>query len=82
MWPQFTLLGQSLGSMYLAWEAMSKLIPDLYIGEIQLALPMKLADIRITKILWVTLSLFMLSPYWRGFRLARMSTIQQSALIC
>ncbi|KAI0783434.1 mannosyltransferase [Abortiporus biennis] len=30
-WPRFTLLGQSLGSMYLAWEAMSKLIPDLYI---------------------------------------------------
>ncbi|THH09587.1 hypothetical protein EW146_g8649 [Bondarzewia mesenterica] len=31
-WPRFTLLGQSIGSMYLAWEAMSKLIPDLYIG--------------------------------------------------
>ncbi|KAJ3764017.1 mannosyltransferase [Lentinula raphanica] len=30
-WKYFTLLGQSLGSMYLAWEAMSKLIPDLYI---------------------------------------------------
>lgn len=30
-WPRFTLLGQSLGSMYLAWEAMSLLIPDLYI---------------------------------------------------
>ncbi|KAF8955260.1 mannosyltransferase [Flammula alnicola] len=30
-WPRFTLLGQSLGSMYLAWESMSKLIPDLYI---------------------------------------------------
>ncbi|ETW82230.1 glycosyltransferase family 4 protein [Heterobasidion irregulare TC 32-1] len=30
-WPRFTLLGQSVGSMYLAWEAMSKLIPDLYI---------------------------------------------------
>ncbi|KIM43076.1 glycosyltransferase family 4 protein, partial [Hebeloma cylindrosporum] len=30
-WPRFTLLGQSLGSMYLAWEAMSKLVPDLYI---------------------------------------------------
>jgi len=30
-WPRFTLLGQSLGSMYMAWEAMSKLIPDLYI---------------------------------------------------
>lgn len=31
-WPRFTLLGQSIGSMYLAWEAMSKLVPDLYIG--------------------------------------------------
>ena len=31
-WPRFTLLGQSIGSMALAWEAMSKLIPDLYIG--------------------------------------------------
>lgn len=30
-WPRFTLLGQSIGSMYLAWEAMSFLIPDLYI---------------------------------------------------
>ncbi|PPR02779.1 hypothetical protein CVT26_009431 [Gymnopilus dilepis] len=33
-WPRFTLLGQSLGSMYLAWEAMSMLIPDLYIGRV------------------------------------------------
>lgn len=31
-WPMFTLLGQSLGSMYLAWEAVSKLVPDLFIG--------------------------------------------------
>ncbi|GBE85155.1 GDP-Man:Man(3)GlcNAc(2)-PP-Dol alpha-1,2-mannosyltransferase [Sparassis crispa] len=30
-WPRFTLLGQSLGSMFLAWEAMSSLIPDLFI---------------------------------------------------
>ncbi|KAG6337390.1 hypothetical protein ID866_1713 [Astraeus odoratus] len=30
-WPRFTILGQSLGSMYLAWEAMCKFIPDLYI---------------------------------------------------
>ncbi|KAI0763548.1 mannosyltransferase [Trametes elegans] len=30
-WPRFTLLGQSIGSMYLAWEAMSYLIPDLFI---------------------------------------------------
>lgn len=36
-WPRFTLLGQSIGSMYLAWEAMSKLIPDLYIGQWRLS---------------------------------------------
>ena len=33
-WPRFSLLRQSLGSMYLTWEAMYKLIPGLYIGEI------------------------------------------------
>lgn len=32
MWPRATLLGQSLGSMYLGWEAMTKMIPDIYIG--------------------------------------------------
>ncbi|KXN82832.1 GDP-Man:Man(3)GlcNAc(2)-PP-Dol alpha-1,2-mannosyltransferase [Leucoagaricus sp. SymC.cos] len=30
-WPYFTLLGQSLGSIFLAFEAMMLLIPDLYI---------------------------------------------------
>lgn len=35
-WPHFTLLGQSIGSMYLAWEAMNKCIPDLYIGMLLL----------------------------------------------
>ncbi|KAF8895230.1 mannosyltransferase [Infundibulicybe gibba] len=30
-WPRFTLLGQSIGSMYVAWEAISKLVPDLFI---------------------------------------------------
>ncbi|KAI0754464.1 mannosyltransferase [Daedaleopsis nitida] len=30
-WPRFTLLGQSLGSMYLVWEAMTYLVPDLFI---------------------------------------------------
>lgn len=31
-WPRFTILGQSIGSMLLAWEGMTKLIPDIYIG--------------------------------------------------
>jgi alpha-1,2-mannosyltransferase len=30
-WPRFTLLGQSVGSMYLAWEAINKFVPDLFI---------------------------------------------------
>ncbi|KAH9807594.1 family 4 glycosyltransferase [Melampsora americana] len=30
-WPRFTLIGQSLGSMVLGYEALSKLIPDIYI---------------------------------------------------
>ena len=29
--PRFTLLGQSLGSIYLAWEALMKCCPDIYI---------------------------------------------------
>jgi alpha-1,2-mannosyltransferase len=31
-WPRFALLGQSVGSMLLAWEATGILLPDLYIG--------------------------------------------------
>ncbi|EGG07436.1 family 4 glycosyltransferase [Melampsora larici-populina 98AG31] len=30
-WPRFTLVGQSLGSMVLAYEAITQLIPDIYI---------------------------------------------------
>lgn len=30
-WPHFTLIGQSLGSMILAYEAITQLIPDIYI---------------------------------------------------
>ncbi|KZO96898.1 glycosyltransferase family 4 protein [Calocera viscosa TUFC12733] len=30
-WPRFTLIGQSLGSMVLGYEAMKQLIPDVYI---------------------------------------------------
>jgi alpha-1,2-mannosyltransferase len=33
-WPRFTLAGQSFGSMYLVWEAIHELIPDIYIGEL------------------------------------------------
>ncbi|XP_013408388.1 GDP-Man:Man(3)GlcNAc(2)-PP-Dol alpha-1,2-mannosyltransferase [Lingula anatina] len=30
-WPYFTLLGQSMGSVFLGWEALCKLVPDVYI---------------------------------------------------
>lgn len=30
-WPRFTLLGQSLGSIILAWDAFSLLVPDIFI---------------------------------------------------
>ena len=49
---------------------------------ILLVLPMNPADTGILQIPWVTLSLFMLSPYWRVFRSVPMSTIQPLALIC
>ncbi|KAI6039650.1 glycosyltransferase family 4 protein [Pisolithus marmoratus] len=39
-WPRFTILGQSLGSIYLAWEAMCEFIPDLYIGGLDAMLPL------------------------------------------
>ncbi|KAF8333595.1 uncharacterized protein EI90DRAFT_3052511 [Cantharellus anzutake] len=30
-WKRFTLLGQSLGSMWLAWEALDRIVPDAFI---------------------------------------------------
>ena len=30
-WPRFTLIGQSIGSMILAWDAFSLLVPDIFI---------------------------------------------------
>jgi len=30
-WPQFTLLGQSLGSLVMAWDAFQLLVPDMFI---------------------------------------------------
>jgi alpha-1,2-mannosyltransferase len=30
-WPYFTLLGQSLGSLVLAWDAFSLLPPDIFV---------------------------------------------------
>lgn len=33
LYPYFTLLGQSLGSMFLGWEALTKFVPDLFIDS-------------------------------------------------
>ncbi|KAF6755846.1 mannosyltransferase [Ephemerocybe angulata] len=44
-WPRLTLLGQSIGSMWLAWEAMSKLIPDLYIDTMGYAFSFHIASL-------------------------------------
>lgn len=32
-YPHFTLLGQSLGSMFLGWEALTSFVPDLYVDS-------------------------------------------------
>ncbi|XP_019621446.1 PREDICTED: GDP-Man:Man(3)GlcNAc(2)-PP-Dol alpha-1,2-mannosyltransferase-like isoform X1 [Branchiostoma belcheri] len=41
-WPYFTLLGQSLGSIWLGWEALTKYVPDVYLDSMGYAftLPM------------------------------------------
>lgn len=31
--PHFTLLGQSMGSMFLGWEALTAFVPDLYMDS-------------------------------------------------
>ncbi|KAK6315256.1 hypothetical protein J4Q44_G00147850 [Coregonus suidteri] len=32
-YPHFTLLGQSMGSMFLGWEALTSFVPDLYVDS-------------------------------------------------
>ncbi|KAF9280632.1 asparagine-linked glycosylation protein [Mortierella alpina] len=32
-WPRFTLLGQSIGSMVLGWEALKRVVPDIWIDS-------------------------------------------------
>jgi len=55
-WPRFTLLGQSLGSMILAWEALSQVIPDLYIGVPTSFDCCRMADTHAAQTAWATLS--------------------------
>ncbi|RCI14166.1 hypothetical protein L249_6078 [Ophiocordyceps polyrhachis-furcata BCC 54312] len=44
-WPRFTLLGQSLGSMVLAWDAFSLLVPDIFIDTMGYAFALGLCKL-------------------------------------
>nr|Q7ZW24.2 RecName: Full=GDP-Man:Man(3)GlcNAc(2)-PP-Dol alpha-1,2-mannosyltransferase; AltName: Full=Asparagine-linked glycosylation protein 11 homolog; AltName: Full=Glycolipid 2-alpha-mannosyltransferase [Danio rerio] len=37
LYPHFTLLGQSVGSIFLGWEALTEFVPDLYIDSMGFA---------------------------------------------
>ena len=41
-WPRFTLLGQSIGSVILAWDAFSLLVPDIFIDTMGYAFSLAL----------------------------------------
>uniref|UniRef100_A0A8D0BGL9 GDP-Man:Man(3)GlcNAc(2)-PP-Dol alpha-1,2-mannosyltransferase n=1 Tax=Salvator merianae TaxID=96440 RepID=A0A8D0BGL9_SALMN len=42
LYPHFTLLGQSLGSLFLGWEALLKCVPDVYIDSMGYAFTLPL----------------------------------------
>ncbi|XP_044300106.1 GDP-Man:Man(3)GlcNAc(2)-PP-Dol alpha-1,2-mannosyltransferase isoform X1 [Varanus komodoensis] len=42
LYPHFTLLGQSLGSVFLGWEALMKCVPDIYIDSMGYAFTLPL----------------------------------------
>ncbi|NWH59412.1 ALG11 mannosyltransferase, partial [Geococcyx californianus] len=42
LYPHFTLLGQSLGSVFLGWEALLKFVPDIYIDSMGYAFTLPL----------------------------------------
>ncbi|CAM4362610.1 unnamed protein product [Caretta caretta] len=42
LYPHFTLLGQSLGSVFLGWEALMKCVPDVYIDSMGYAFTLPL----------------------------------------
>ncbi|EQL02071.1 alpha-1,2-mannosyltransferase alg11 [Ophiocordyceps sinensis CO18] len=44
-WPHFTLLGQSLGSMILAWDAFSLLVPDIFVDTMGYAFALGLCKL-------------------------------------
>ncbi|XP_075872601.1 GDP-Man:Man(3)GlcNAc(2)-PP-Dol alpha-1,2-mannosyltransferase [Nelusetta ayraudi] len=42
LFPHFTLLGQSVGSIFLGWEALVKVVPDLYVDSMGYAFTLPL----------------------------------------
>lgn len=44
-WPHFTLLGQSLGSLILAWDAFSLLVPDIFVDTMGYAFALGLCKL-------------------------------------
>ena len=42
LFPHFTLLGQSIGSIFLGWEALTEFVPDLYIDSMGYAFTLPL----------------------------------------
>lgn len=44
-WPRFTLLGQSLGSVVLAWDALSLLVPDVFVDTMGYAFALGLCKL-------------------------------------
>lgn len=42
LFPHFTILGQSVGSVFLGWEALTEFVPDLYIDSMGYAFTLPL----------------------------------------
>ncbi|KAJ4269575.1 asparagine-linked glycosylation protein [Fusarium torreyae] len=49
-WPHFTLIGQSLGSVILAWDAFSLLVPDVFIDTMGYAFALGLCKFLFPKV--------------------------------
>ncbi|KAH8175480.1 glycosyl transferases group 1 domain-containing protein [Sarocladium implicatum] len=49
-WPRFTLLGQSLGSMLLLWDAYSLVVPDIFVDTMGYAFALGFSKLLFTEI--------------------------------
>lgn len=49
-WPRFTLLGQSIGSLILAWDAFSLLVPDIFIDTMGYAFSLGLCKFLFSRV--------------------------------